>query len=69
MYQRSIKIQYYVLFLQFEVNFHALVPHFCQMFEILRKYSLETSEIKKKNEKIQPENSKIRKKQVQILKI
>ena len=56
-------------FLQLRLIFMPWFHISAKIFEVLRKYSLETSEIKKKNEKIQPENSKIRKKQAQILKI
>ena len=57
MFKRSIKMQNYVTILQFEVNFQALVTYFWEIFQKCRKYAVRTPEIKKKNKKIQHQNS------------
>ena len=50
-------MQNYVTILQFEVNFQALFTYFWKLLEKFRKYNLRSTEIKKKNKKIQPQNS------------
>ena len=47
MYQRRIRIQNYVTFFKFEVNFQAFDPYFCKICKKFRKCSLKTPEIKK----------------------
>ena len=66
-YNKSIKIQNRSHFYNMRSDFKPWVTYFCKIFEKVRKYSLRTPEIKKKNKKISLQTSqelrkKIRKK-------
>ena len=50
-------MQNYVTILQIEVKFQPLFTYFWKLFEKVRKYTLRSPKIKKKNKKIQPQNS------------